>query len=97
MFSLLRKTHTLRCRKLCPKLGFCGVAGENGGMNIHLNGELRQIEPALSLIELLAAEGLAERRVAVEVNGEIVPRSQHATHPLQDGDVVEIVHALGGG
>lgn len=66
-------------------------------MNIHLNGELRQIQPNLLLIELLAAEGLAERRVAVEVNGEIVPRSQHATHPLQGGDVVEIVHALGGG
>jgi len=66
-------------------------------MNIHLNGELRQVQPNLLLIELLAAEGLAERRVAVEVNGEIVPRSQHAAHPLQDGDVVEIVHALGGG
>lgn len=66
-------------------------------MNIHLNGELRQVQPNLLLIELLAAEGLAERRVAVEINGEIVPRSQHAAHSLQDGDVVEIVHALGGG
>jgi sulfur carrier protein len=46
---------------------------------------------------LLTEEGLAERRVAVEVNGEIVPRSQHGDHQLKDGDVVEIVHALGGG
>lgn len=66
-------------------------------MNIHLNGELRQIQLSQTLLELLAAEGLSERRVAVEINGEIVPRSQHASHTLQDGDVVEIVHALGGG
>ena len=66
-------------------------------MNIHLNGEPRQLQPSLTLIELLAAEGLAERRVAVEINGDIIPRSQHANHQLQDGDVVEIVHALGGG
>lgn len=66
-------------------------------MNIHLNGEPRQLLPPLTLIDLLAAEGLSERRVAVEVNGDIIPRSQHASHQLQDGDVVEIVHALGGG
>ncbi|REM97777.1 sulfur carrier protein ThiS, partial [Mycobacterium tuberculosis] len=40
---------------------------------------------------------LLERRVAVEVNGEIVTRSRHASHGLCEGDVVEIVHALGGG
>lgn len=66
-------------------------------MNIQLNGETRPIRDALSLTALLTEEGLAERRVAVEVNGEIVPRSQHGDHPLKDGDVVEIVHALGGG
>lgn len=66
-------------------------------MNIQLNGEPRQIRDALPLIQLLAEEGLAERRVAAEVNGEIVPRSQHGDHLLKDGDVVEIVHALGGG
>ena len=46
---------------------------------------------------LLDSEGLAGRRVAVEVNGEIVPRGQHAGRVLGAGDVVEIVHALGGG
>ena len=46
---------------------------------------------------LLQAEGLQERRVAVEVNGEIVPRSRHAEWALVAGDRVEIVHALGGG
>lgn len=46
---------------------------------------------------LLEREGLAGRRVAVEVNREIVPRSAHATRVLEAGDRVEVVHALGGG
>ena len=66
-------------------------------MDIQLNGETRQLPSPLTLAALLAAEGLAERRVAVEVNGGIVPRGQHPTHRLHDGDRVEIVHALGGG
>jgi len=66
-------------------------------MNIQLNGETRPISAPLTLAGLLAAEGLAERRVAVEVNGEIIPRGRHGEHQLKEGDVVEIVHALGGG
>lgn len=66
-------------------------------MDIQLNGEARNCAHATTIATLLHAEGLAERRVAVEINGEIVPRSRHATTPLQDGDRVEIVHALGGG
>ena len=50
-----------------------------------------------TITTLLEAEDLAQRRVAVEVNGEIVPRGRHAEHRLHDGDKVEIVHALGGG
>lgn len=66
-------------------------------MDIQLNGETRQLPSPLTLAALLAAEGLAERRVAVEVNGEIVPRGRHGQWQLHAGDVVEIVHALGGG
>lgn len=66
-------------------------------MDIQLNGETRGIPEQATLATLLDQEGLAQRRVAVEVNGEIVPRGQHATHALQPGDTVEIVHALGGG
>ena len=66
-------------------------------MEIVLNGEPRSLTHALTLLELLQGEGLGERRVAVEVNGEIVPRSRHAGHALQQGDRIEIVHALGGG
>ena len=66
-------------------------------MDIQLNGETRQLPSPLTLAAMLAAEGLAERRVAVEVNGEIVSRSRHEQWQLHPGDVVEIVHALGGG
>ncbi|MBS0217644.1 MAG: sulfur carrier protein ThiS [Proteobacteria bacterium] len=66
-------------------------------MDIQLNGEARACAPGTTIATLLQLEGLAERRVAVEINGEIVPRSRHATTSLQDGDRVEIVHALGGG
>ena len=66
-------------------------------MNIRLNGSPLALPAPCTLIDLLAAQGLAARRVAVEVNGEIVPRSRHAEHLLAEGDVVEIVQALGGG
>ncbi|MDQ3038468.1 MAG: sulfur carrier protein ThiS [Pseudomonadota bacterium] len=66
-------------------------------MQIQLNGEPRPTPPGTCLTTLLTEEGLAERRVAVEVNGVIVPRTQHPHHQLHDGDRVEIVHALGGG
>lgn len=66
-------------------------------MDIVLNGEPRSLPGALTILGLLQAEGLGGRRVAVEVNGEIVPRGRHADHALADGDRVEIVHALGGG
>jgi sulfur carrier protein len=71
---------------------------DNAAMDILMNGERRTFAtPSLSVADLLQAEGLATRRVAVEVNGEIVPRGRHADHALQAGDRVEIVHALGGG
>ncbi len=66
-------------------------------MDIQLNGTAHPLPVGTTLAELLALSGLAERRVAVEINGEIVPRSQHAVRQLQPGDRVEIVHALGGG
>ncbi len=66
-------------------------------MNIQLNGEPRALPDGATLHDLLQAEQLLQRRVAVEVNGHIITRSLHAGHPLVEGDVVEIVHALGGG
>ncbi|HVK52401.1 MAG TPA: sulfur carrier protein ThiS [Pseudoxanthomonas sp.] len=66
-------------------------------MDILLNGQARQTPSDQTVADLLHSEGLAERRVAVEVNGEIIPRGLHATHALHAGDRIEIVHALGGG
>ncbi len=65
-------------------------------MNIQLNGEPRTLPASATLHDLLEAEQLLQRRVAVEVNGEIVSRSRHGEHVLAEGDIVEIVHALGG-
>jgi sulfur carrier protein len=66
-------------------------------MQIHLNGEPRELPSPLTVADLLAAAGYSQRRVAVEVNRDIVPKSRHALHLLQDGDRVEIVQAIGGG
>ncbi|HEU0152551.1 MAG TPA: sulfur carrier protein ThiS [Arenimonas sp.] len=66
-------------------------------MQIQLNGQPREIPAGTLLAALLEAAGYAGRKVAVEVNLEVVPRSQHASHALADGDRVEIIHAIGGG
>lgn len=66
-------------------------------MQIQLNGEAHDLTGPLTLAELLAQLGLAGKRLAVEQNLEIVPRSQYTDTPVQDGDRIEIVHAIGGG
>lgn len=66
-------------------------------MEIILNGERRDVPDGLDAAELAALLSLAGRRYAMEINGEMVPRSAHATHRLAPGDRVEIVQAVGGG
>ena len=66
-------------------------------MQITVNGESRQVPEGATASQLVELLGLAGRRLAMEVNGEILPRSRHATHALSPGDRVEIVHAVGGG
>ena len=66
-------------------------------VDITFNEHPRTLPGGCTVAVLLEREGLAGRRVAVEVNREIVPRSAHATHVLAAGDRVEVVHALGGG
>lgn len=66
-------------------------------MQIFLNGQTLDLQAPISLARLLEQQGYAQRRVAVEVNRSIVPKSQHGQHLLNEGDKVEIVHALGGG
>ena len=66
-------------------------------MHLTINGEAKEFEQDLSVTELLAELDMADRRVAVEINGEILSRSQHASYRLNHGDTLEIVHAIGGG
>jgi sulfur carrier protein len=62
-----------------------------------VNGEPRTFPAALTLAQLAESLELAGKRIAVERNGEIVPRSQHASTLLVGGDRLEIVVAVGGG
>ena len=66
-------------------------------MQIVLNGHPRRLEPGTTLAGLVASLDLGGRRMAVEINEEVIPRSEHAEYVLGDGDRVEIVHAVGGG
>jgi len=66
-------------------------------MDILVNGELRAIAPAATVSALLEQMHLTGKRLAVERNGEIVPKSRHAETQLAAGDKLEIVVAVGGG
>jgi sulfur carrier protein len=66
-------------------------------MHIQLNGESRTIDPATTVAELVCELQLEGQRIAVEINAAIVPRSTFANRTLQEGDVMEIVQAIGGG
>ena len=66
-------------------------------MEIFVNGESRQLSEDMTVRLLLEEMALTDKRLAVEVNLEIVPRSRHVSHILRAGDRVEIVHAIGGG
>jgi sulfur carrier protein len=62
-----------------------------------VNGERRSLEPGANVERLLQDLALTGKRVAVERNGEIVPRSQYRDTALAEGDELEIVVAVGGG
>ncbi len=66
-------------------------------MRIHINGQAQDLPTNTTLLQLLEHHGYGSRRVAVEINLEIVPKSVHAKCLLKDGDRIEIVQAVGGG
>lgn len=66
-------------------------------MQIHVNGKTVDLPDNSTIQALLEQLQMSTGRLAVEVNAEIVPRSQHAVSVLNPGDAVEIVHAIGGG
>ena len=66
-------------------------------MDMIVNGEPQELADVITIATLLEARGLAGKRVAVERNGEIVPKSRHAETAIASGDRIEIVVAVGGG
>lgn len=66
-------------------------------LQITINGQPQRFDSPLNLQQLLEHMSLQNKRIAVERNGEIVPRSQFSAQTLSDGDQLEIVVAVGGG
>lgn len=66
-------------------------------MEIYVNGHAEEVAEGLTAADLVENMGLTNKRVAMEVNLEIVPRSRYTEHVFNSGDKVEIVHAVGGG
>ena len=66
-------------------------------MHIELNGEIREVLDNISLENLIASLGMSDKRYAIEVNEELIPRSEHLDYSLKEGDRVEVVQAIGGG
>ena len=66
-------------------------------LELKINGETRRFPDPLTVAGLVEQLGYTGKRIAVERNGEIVPKSQHATTALAAGDQLEIVVAVGGG
>jgi sulfur carrier protein len=69
----------------------------NAPIRITVNGAARELPAPLTFAQLLDGLALGGRRVAVERNGEIVPRSAHGAACVADGDRIEVVVAVGGG
>ncbi len=66
-------------------------------MNITLNGKPLQLDQVNTIADLIAFLGYQGKRIAVEANGDIVPKSQHGSTAVANGDQIEIVVAVGGG
>jgi sulfur carrier protein len=65
--------------------------------SVTVNGTSTDVGDAQTVADVVSRMGLAGKKIAVEKNGEIVPRSRYGTTPVSDGDRLEIVGAVGGG
>ena len=66
-------------------------------MRVTLNGEAKELADGITVGDLIVGLELTKRRLAVEINRELVPRDAFAERMLNEGDVIEIVHFIGGG
>ncbi len=96
----VRNTIPLPQHRITPiyvGIGVKQLQQASNAMKIILNGEEKSLENPVTVSQLLADMGMAQKRVAVEVNLEIVPRSEHGQFQLKDADRIEVVQAIGGG
>ena len=66
-------------------------------MQVTINGEVQEIADGLTISLLIASLGIDQSQVAVEKNGDIIPKSTHANTAVEHGDAIEIVRFIGGG
>ena len=66
-------------------------------VQVEINGERREVKAGVTVADVVRMLDLNQRRLAVEINREIVARDSYAKRVLQEGDVLEIVHFVGGG
>lgn len=66
-------------------------------MKIRVNGEEREVDQGTTLSALLDDFGLNRDGIAVAVDGQVVPRTQHPTTQVRDGQAIEVIRAVGGG
>ena len=66
-------------------------------MNILVNGSEHDFPPDSNLSELLIRLEMQNKKIALEINKEVIPRGMYDNHVLNDGDVIEIIQAIGGG
>jgi thiamine biosynthesis protein ThiS len=74
-----------------------GAGDSTDSIEITVNGDLRRVRTGLTVADLILDLGLADRRVAVERNRDVVPRARHREERLQAGDRLEVVTLVGGG
>jgi sulfur carrier protein len=80
-----------------PKRHVNGLFGKIDMITIILNGKSSQIDSNINVEQLLKGLNLNDKRLAIEINQQIIPRSEFASHTLNEQDKVEIVQAIGGG
>ena len=66
-------------------------------VQVTLNAEKREVAVGTTVVDVIGMLDLDGRRIAVEINGAIIARESYAARALEDGDVVEVVHFVGGG
>ncbi len=66
-------------------------------MNIVLNNESNQVHDGITIEELLDVKKIHTKYIAIEINKKIIPKSSYYKHELKEGDIIEIITAIGGG